>query len=48
MYVFAGIPKSINPKVDERIRNNSFVQIGFSYNVTDNAIKKWCESSEYL
>lgn len=28
----------------ELIRNNSFVQIGLSYNVTNNAIKKWCES----
>lgn len=31
-------------KLKEDIRNNSFLQIGKKYNVTDNAIRKWCKS----
>ena len=42
-----------NRKVKERptreelknlIRNNSFVQIGKDYNVSDNAVRKWCKN----
>lgn len=28
----------------EKIRNQSFVSIGREYNVTDNAIRKWCKA----
>jgi len=28
----------------EEIRNNSFLAIGKKYKVSDNAIRKWCES----
>ena len=31
-------------ELKELIRNNSFVSIGKQYNVSDNAIRKWCDS----
>lgn len=39
--------KSVRPsreELKEMIRNISFVKIGEKYGVTDNAIRKWCES----
>ena len=42
-------PRKIDNRPDreelkELIRNNSFVSIGKKYNVSDNAIRKWCDS----
>ena len=31
-------------ELKEDIRNNSFLQVGKKYNVSDNAIRKWCKS----
>ena len=31
-------------KLKEEIRNNSFVQLGKNYGVTDNTIRKWCKA----
>lgn len=36
--------KPSRKELKELIRTQSFVQIGKKYNVTDNAIRKWCDS----